>query len=97
MGTTDEGGLILADAMNTYDPALATLQERGYRVWVRPVGEVEEGEEWLARKDGNELIAGDPLRLLGLAAILETRGVNWQLAENEPDLYDAIRAEAYDT
>jgi hypothetical protein len=97
MGTTDEGGLILADAMNTYDPALTILQERGYRVWVRPVGEVDEGEEWLARKDGNELIAGDPLRLLGLAAILETRGVNWQTAGNKPRLYDAIRAEAYDT
>ncbi|HWS87496.1 MAG TPA: hypothetical protein VN282_11060 [Pyrinomonadaceae bacterium] len=97
MGTTDEGGLILVDAMNTYDPALATLQERGYRVWVRPVGEVDEGEEWLARKDVNELVASDPLRLLGLAAILETRGVNWQLAEDEPDLYDALRAEAYDT
>ena len=97
MGTTDEGGLILVDAMNTYDPAIATLQERGYRVWVRPAGEVEEGEEWLARKGANELVASDPLRLLGLAAILETRGVNWQTVGNKPRLYDALRAEAYDT
>ncbi len=99
MGADTDGGegLILVDAMNTYDPALATLQQRGYRVWVRPLDDINEGEEWVASKDGAELIAGDPLRLLGLAAMLDARGADWQLAQSEPHLYDALRAEAYNT
>ena len=88
-------GLTLVDAMNTYDPALLALRKRSYQILVRPASDMGEGEEWLARKDGYELIASDPLRLLGLAAILESRGTDWQLSENEPHLYDALRSAAY--
>jgi hypothetical protein len=88
-------GFKLADAMNTYNPALLVLRQRGYRVWVDPSDEGSEGEDWRAEKDGRDFIASDPLRLLGLISIWEHRGDSWQAGAGGADLYDEIRSAAY--
>ena len=41
-------------------------------------------------------MASDPLCLLGLAAMWEQRGDDWQSREDEADLYDEILMRAYD-
>lgn len=81
--------------MNTYDPALFVLRKKGYRVWVEPGGAEGESGGWRAEKDGRDFYASDPLRLLGLIALWEQRGDDWQLSAGDPDLYDEIRAAAY--
>lgn len=85
----------LVDAMNTYNPALFVLRQKGYRVWVDPGGEGAEEEEWRAQKEGRDFFAADPLRLLGLIAMWEQRGDDWQLGAGKPSLYDEIRSAAY--
>lgn len=85
----------IADAMNTYNPALQVLKDQGYEIWVE-AGESDDDEDlWCARKESSELVAFDPLRLLALSAILESRGGNWGKKSDEKDLYDLIMEEAY--
>jgi hypothetical protein len=85
----------LADAMNTYNPALLVLRQKGYRVWVDPGDQESEGEDWRAEKDARDFVASDPLRLLGLITMWEHRGDGWQGSASEADLYDEIRSAAY--
>jgi hypothetical protein len=44
-------------------------------------------ETWQALKGCDEFIAEDPLSLLGLVALFEVRGPNWQAADNEIDAF----------
>lgn len=70
--------LRLADAGNTQDPVLAVIIAKGYAVFLLP----DERDEYLgnfwAIKDGRDFIASDPLRLLGLIALWEHTGDEWQ-------------------
>jgi len=86
----------LGDAFNTHNPALITLAEKGYRLWIQPSNEEAETEIgfWCASIDDTEFIAGDPLALLGLVAIWEHRGAEWKRSD-DADLYDTLVEKAY--
>ncbi len=87
--------LKMADAMNTYNVALLTLKQKGYRLWLDP-SENNQGDygQWCAEKDGRMFIAWDPLRLLGLVGIWEQRGDDWRQRTEEDDLYSKIPKDA---
>jgi hypothetical protein len=74
----------IATAGNVLVPAYLALREKGYRV-TRVVDRREKAETWRALKPGEEFIAEDPLSLLGLVALFETRGVGWRAADAEID------------
>ena len=78
--------IVIATAGNTLAPALALLRERGYEV-CRAAGEPDLLE---AHKPGYRLVAEDPLSLLGLAALAEARGANWQPSDAEIDALLAL-------
>ncbi|MEP3890404.1 MAG: hypothetical protein ABJN69_08040 [Hellea sp.] len=76
-------------AGNTQNPALNTLREKGYRVWIEPDDLNEEEPEfldWNAEKEGRYFSATDPVELLGLVAMQECRGDDWQQKTDEPDI-----------
>lgn len=75
--------MILKDAMNTYNPALEVIQNKGFKI---SIVDYEENFDWKAYNDKNEFIASDPLRLLGLIIIYENMGENWNdFKENHYD------------
>ena len=74
----------IATAGNVLVPAYLALREKGYRV-TRVVNRREKAETWRALKPGAEFIAEDPLSLLGLVSLFETRGVSWQAEDPEID------------
>lgn len=82
----------LAEAMNTYDPALLVLQEKGYRLHSELGDPDSEWADWIATKDDRQFIATDPLALLGLVAIWEQRGDAWQKKPDEAQVYDKLVA-----
>ncbi len=74
----------LATAGNTLNPALLVLKARGYQVRVQR-SSAHDGEVLLiATREGNEFVAEDPLYLLGLIALWENRGDDWQTRDDEP-------------
>ena len=83
--------MLLVDAMNTFNPALAVLKEKGYSLGIGP-STVKEGEEpdtyysvgfWFARK-GDRVFQGEsPVALLGLVAMWEARGEDWRTRPGE--------------
>jgi hypothetical protein len=85
----------LADAMNTYNPALNILKDKGYLLWLDPGDEDDDDEDWWASKDGREFVAADPLRLLALVAIWEALGDAWRISDKRVPLYNEIRERAY--
>lgn len=76
-------------AGNTQNPALNTLREKGYRLWIEPDDPSEDEPEfidWNAEKGGRYFSATGPVELLGLVAIQEYRGDDWQQKIDEPDI-----------
>jgi len=84
----------LADAMNTYDSALLVLQNRGYKVWLEPSEDDSELGTWWASRNEADFAAFDPLRLLGLVAMWEQRGNQWQREAKEENIYDKLITQA---
>lgn len=66
------------------------LKEKGYVLKVEASEDDGEMEQWLAEKEGRKFWAWDPLRLLGLVALWESRGDDWYLFEGEDDLYNIM-------
>ena len=85
----------IGDAPNTYNPALIVLVDLGFKISILPD---EENEDklglWCAQKDNVELIADDPLSLLGLAALWKKRGDKWRRKEDK-NYYQDIIAKTY--
>ncbi len=76
---------ILADAGNTYNPALLVLRCKGYEL------ELEQGRDrnfWNARKDHRLFSAFDPVALLGLIGIWEHFGDDWN--QQTPSVLDEL-------
>ena len=73
----------LATAGNVVVPAFLTLQQRGYSV--RRDATSSPGDEplWHAEREGIHLVAEEPLSLLALAAIIESRGAEWRAADEQ--------------
>ena len=73
----------LATAGNVVVPAFLTLLQRGYSV--RRDAPSSPGQEalWHAEREGVHLIAEEPLSLLALAAIVESRGAEWRATDEQ--------------
>jgi len=53
---------------NVHNTALVILRNKGFRVWSQ-----DNGHTFFAEKEGWDLLANDPVQLLGLVSILETQ------------------------
>jgi hypothetical protein len=74
----------LADAGNTWNPALLVIREKGYGVYRWPTGEKDACDDLVAIKDGRAFFAQNPVSLLGLIAMWERLGDGWR-TQGYPD------------
>jgi hypothetical protein len=72
---------------NTYNPSLLALREKGYDVWLESSGD-DDRSLWCARKDDHSFLAYSGPELLGLVALHEHFGDDWN--RQEPDLYGQL-------
>jgi hypothetical protein len=70
----------LASAGNTVVPAYLALLQRGLSVSCT-------GAYWMAEGPDHRFVAEDPLLLLALVALHETRGSEWQASDEEIDRF----------
>jgi hypothetical protein len=70
---------------NTYNPSLIVLRQKGYEVWLE---KGENGSLWCARKGGQSFLAYTGPELLGLVALWEHLGKNWN--QQQPDIYGEL-------
>lgn len=83
--SSDPGSLTIGAAGNVMVPAILALEARGFSV----TSHEREGSGWSARRGTLELVAEDPLLLLGLHAVVETRGRDWRASDDElADVFD---------
>lgn len=76
--------LMISDAGNVDVPAYLTLLQRGYAVRCKMSDDGTE-ELWIAENSTTELRADDPVALLGLAALVESRGTDWKASDEQID------------
>lgn len=79
----------LAEAMNTYNPALSEIKRRGYNIRLELDKSQNEIKCWIAQKQSLEIFSFNPLSLLGLIIIAEQYGNDWNKVHIE-DWYDKI-------
>lgn len=72
-------------AGNTYNPSLLVLREKGYELSREDAGEVV---LWTARKGNYAFTGYSPPELLGIVALWEALGDNWN--RQNPDLISEI-------
>jgi hypothetical protein len=77
----------LATAGNVLVPAYLALKQKGFRVWCVKSSSDTELETWYAEDEGRHFCAEDPLSLLGLVAIQETCGYDWEATDEEIDAF----------
>ena len=70
----------LATAGNTMAPCCITLENLGYTVANNMVGDEE---LWIAEKQGQRLSGRDPCEVLGLVKLIEVRGADWQVSDDQ--------------
>ena len=75
----------IASAGNTIVPAYLLIREKGYAV--RKSAHANAEETWYAEKGDVQLIAEDPLTLLGLVALYEARGGDWKAKDEEIEAF----------
>jgi hypothetical protein len=68
-------------AGNVVVPAFLTLRQRGYSV--RRMVREDGTARWIAENEEREFQSDDPVTLLALAAIGETRGEKWRASDQE--------------
>ena len=71
----------IAGAGNVVVPAFLALKQRGYTV--RREQRTDGEHTWIAQSSSAELISDDPVTLLALAAVAETRGEQWRASDPE--------------
>ena len=71
---------IIIDYPNTYRYAVYKLFQWGYEVSAvdDDAGFFDHAAVWIAEKDGKRYAAKDPLRLLGLVAMIQEYGEDWE-------------------
>jgi hypothetical protein len=74
--------MFLTTAGNVLIPAYLALVEKGYSVRREGTGDQE---RWHAEKADRHFLAEDPLYLLGLVALYETRGEDWRATDEQID------------
>jgi hypothetical protein len=70
----------IAIAGNVFAPAILALRSQGFAVNRK---ELDDREMWSAYRDGLDLIADDPVQLLGLASMRAERGPDWKTSDEE--------------
>ena len=83
----------LSEVHDVGNVAIITLRRKGYRVWWE-ASERPNADDWWAKKERREFVARSPLALLGLVALWEGRGDEWQKKPDEPDLLRQLKREA---
>ena len=78
----DEIHLSLVAAGNTGNPALITLRAKGYHLWTEKLS--DDRNLWCASKGGRQFAGYSPPELLGLVALWEHLGDNWN--RQQPDI-----------
>jgi hypothetical protein len=78
----DEINFSLVAAGNTYNPALITLLAKGYCLRAETLG--DDRNLWSASKAGRQFAGYSPPELLGLVALWEHLGDDWN--RQEPDI-----------
>ena len=68
-------------AGNTYNPCLLVLQKKGFELRAE---ELDNGSLWCASKDGRKFSGYSPPELLGIVAMWESLGDDWN--QQRPDL-----------
>lgn len=77
----------LADAANTVIPAYLALLQRGLSVSRESASSDAAEAYWIAEDAARRFVAEDPLALLGLVALYETRGPEWQASDEQIDCF----------
>jgi hypothetical protein len=75
--------MTIAEAGNTEVPASLVLEKMGFLVRVESVKAAD--EEWVAERGDLKVIASSPVSLLGLVALIESRGHDWRASDVEID------------
>ncbi len=70
----------LAAAGNTVIPAIQVLKKLGYTVSTTWEGG---NQLFVAGRDNNTFIGGDPVMVLGLIKLYEVKGENWRVSDAE--------------
>lgn len=86
MGALKKYTLKLTVAGNTASPAVAVMRARGYAIscsYTRCSGESDYRIFWEAEKDGRIFGSSEPEEVLGLIAMWEARGDDWQATDEE--------------
>lgn len=86
----------LAEAMNTYNPALLVLKDLGYDLRYEPKTGDSQFGTWIASKEDHTFFAFDPLALLGLVGVWQHRGDSWGKRKEEENLYNSVRSRAFE-
>lgn len=79
-------------AMNTFEPALDIIKDKGFLISCDISKENDNYNEWVAIKDDFEISATNPVELLGLVLIYENFGEDWlkkQYSSNYMDYIDS--------
>jgi hypothetical protein len=85
----------LADAANTEIPAYLALLRRGLSVTYESASPGSAEGFWVAEDAGCRYVADNILSLLGLVALYETRGLEWQASDEQIDRFLAEFGGAY--
>lgn len=80
---------VLTEAMNTYEPILELLLQRGYAL-AREETEQGDATTWRAQNDSVIVRASTPLALLGLCDLWEARGPHWREPSGSASIYDRL-------
>lgn len=79
----------LTSAGNTIVPAYLALIARGLSIVKEPSALTESGMIWVAEDTTTQFFADDLVTLLGLVAMQETRGADWQASDEEIERFIA--------
>lgn len=87
-----ERSLCIRIAGNTENPCLLALRAKGYKLtlWFTRDRAGDYQQDYDAEKDGRLFSATTPAELLGLVAMWEVRGDDWQTRAGEPYIYDEL-------
>lgn len=70
---------------NVVVPAYLALRAKGYVV--RCERTLNESENWIAEGALGRFSADDPITLLGIVGVAETRGADWRASDSEIDSF----------
>ena len=76
----------IANAGNVVVPAYLALRGKGYSVHRERHSDGRE-ETWLAENGSIRVIAEDPVALLGLVAMAESRGNDWKASDQQIETF----------